>query len=56
MLDGLKLDSVLKLSLLVYIYPDFLLILFNTVSFVGKKENIHLDLFPKLLEDTGDKG
>lgn len=36
----------------MYIYPAFLLILFNIVYFIREKEYIHLALFPKLLEDT----
>lgn len=49
-------DSALKFSLLVYIYPASLPILFNAVYFAGKKVYIHLALFPKLLEDTGHEG
>lgn len=53
MLHAFKLDSALKLSLLVYLHPAFLIILFNTVYFLGEKEYIHHALFPKLLEDEG---
>lgn len=48
MFHAIKSDSALNPRLLMYVYPAFLLILFNIVYFIIEKEYIHLALFPKL--------